>query len=100
MLYYFESDKSADPKGMLPLEDLICRTTSERAHAFALSDAKAKGGVLKSAKPVKGTGMQAGHHTVFNLAAASEAERQEWMRAIRECVLVSRYQAGVPAPAP
>ena len=60
VLYYFEDVKSPDPKGLVPLEDVTVKTTSEKPFAFTLAHDAADGAKLKSAKSgKKGGSMQA-----------------------------------------
>ena len=59
VLYYFEDAKSPEPKGLVPLEDVTVKTSSEKAFAFTLLHDAADGGKLKSAKSgKKGGSMQ------------------------------------------
>ena len=91
VLYYFDEPKAASPKGVLPLEDVVVRSSAERPFAFSLSHAEADGGLIKSAKR-RGSGgsgsLIRGGHERFVFAAESEEERQRWMRALRENAII------------
>ena len=50
VLYYFETPKDNAPKGLVPLENVVARTTSGKPFAFALVSADDGRGVIKSAK--------------------------------------------------
>jgi len=94
VLYYFDDPKAAAPKGVLPLEDVIVRASSERPFAFILSHSESAGGRIKSAKAAKSGATRGslvqGHHAAFLFAADSEEERQRWMRALKMEATVSR----------
>ncbi|KAL1507822.1 hypothetical protein AB1Y20_007430 [Prymnesium parvum] len=93
VLYYFEDVKNPEPKGLVPLEDVTVRSSSEKPFAFTLHHDAADGGKLKSAKSTKpGGAMQAGKHTSFVFAADSEEDRQRWMRAVRNEVQGTRWR--------
>jgi len=94
VLYYFDDPKATAPKGVVPVEDIVVRTSSERPFAFSLSHSEAAGQLLTSAKmgtkgKSRGTLVQ-GHHDTFLFAAESEEERQRWMRALNKEARVSR----------
>ena len=87
VMYYFDEPKAAAPKGMVPLENVVVRTSTERAFAFSLTHSEAEGGLLKSAKRQGADGsMVQGGHTNFVFAAESEEDRQRWIRSLRENV--------------
>jgi len=93
VLYYFEDAKSPEPKGLVPLEDVAVRTSSEKPFAFTLSHVAGDNAKFKSAKATKAGGsMQAGKHTVFVFAADSEDERKRWMRAVASEVQGTRWR--------
>jgi hypothetical protein len=91
VLYYFEEKKSAQFKGMVPLEDVIVRASAERPFAFTLELAHSKTGVIKSAKAAADGSMTQGKHSVFLFAAESADERAAWLRALNESILISRF---------
>ena len=98
VLYYFDDPKSPAPKGLLPLEDVVVRHSSEKTFAFVLSSSEEAGAVLKSAKlsSLGGAGasssLEAGRHTSFVFAAESAEDRRRWVRAMRESAISSRFQ--------
>jgi hypothetical protein len=53
VLYYFDNKRAAAPKGVVPLEDIVVRSSVERSFAFSLSHSEAEGGRIKSAKALK-----------------------------------------------
>jgi cytohesin len=88
VLYYFDNKRAAAPKGVVPLEDIVVRSSVERSFAFSLSHSEAEGGRIKSAKALKsgsssGSLIQ-GRHATFVFAAESDAERQRWIRALKK----------------
>lgn len=94
VLYYFESPKDPTPKGLVPLENIVVRTTADKPFAFALSSSDHEGGVIKSAKAKKeGGGMESGAHEKFIFAADSDGERMRWLHAIRENVKASEAKS-------
>lgn len=90
VLYYFDSPKELQPKGLVPLEQVIVRTSQERPFSFMLSCSLHAGGILKSAKAKADGAMHQGHHTAFLFAAENAAEREGWVRAINENILCNR----------
>jgi hypothetical protein len=68
----------------------IVRNSLDRPHGFALASSESQKGKLKSAKSSHGA-MEAGRHTSFIFAAETEEERREWMRALRDKSVSSRF---------
>lgn len=94
VLYYFEDEKSPEPKGILPLEDVSVSASAEKSFAFSLTHDG--GEAIKSAKTVGASGskrgsLEPGRHTTFVFAAEAEEDRQRWMRALRENALRKRW---------
>jgi len=96
VLYYFETPKDNAPKGLVPLENVVARTTSGKPFAFALVSADDGRGVIKSAK-AKAGGMKHGSHGKFIFAADSDAERTRWLDAIQANSKASEYQSRIAA---
>jgi len=91
VLYYFESPKDVKPKGLVPLEDVIVRTSKDRPFSFSLTCGQHEGGLLKSAKAGADGAMSAGKHTAFIFAADNAQERDDWQRALHENIICTRF---------
>lgn len=92
-LYYFTSPKDAAPLGIVPLEGVEVRPTSRSQASFEVRPAALPGAqagprhvrsVRASSYRPGGALVEQGHHASFRFRAASAAERQRWVDAIRE----------------
>lgn len=83
-LYYFEGEESVQPKGTIPLENLLVRESageSKRHNVFEIV-CEGEDGAVKAAK-TKGGKVVQGKHSSYRIQAADRLEMDEWMRAIR-----------------
>ncbi|GMH67266.1 hypothetical protein TL16_g04636 [Triparma laevis f. inornata] len=79
-LYYFEDDKSNDPKGYIPLENV--NVSKSKKHKKGLELTPMKGELLKSVKYSRSGELVLGEHKVAELKAQSIEESWEWYEAI------------------
>lgn len=83
-LYYFEDDKSNDPKGFIPLDRVNVPKSSR--HKKGLELLPAEGELVKSAKYSRLGEVVPGEHKVVELKAQSEEDMWEWYAAISKCI--------------
>lgn len=82
-LTYFEDDKTSDPKGYIPMVDVGVRKTDKTKHKKGIELFPKNGGMLKSAKYLRGE-LVVGEHQIAELKAESMDECWEWLAAIND----------------
>ena len=83
-LYYFEDDKSNDPKGYIPLENV--NVSKSKKHKKGLELTPVKGELLKSVKYSRSGELVLGEHKVAELKAQSVEDCWEWYEAITRVI--------------
>jgi cytohesin len=82
-LYYFENEEATQPKGTIPLENLIVREASDykRPSCFEIIAEGGEDQAVKAAK-TKGGKVVQGKHSSYRIQAADRLEMEEWIRSI------------------
>ncbi|ELU02826.1 hypothetical protein CAPTEDRAFT_163136 [Capitella teleta] len=85
-LYYFEFTQDKEPKGIIPLENIQIRivTDGKKPNCFELY--ATNNDVIKACKTDSEGKVVEGKHTVYRMSAASEDEREEWIKCIRASI--------------
>ncbi|XP_070579909.1 cytohesin-1-like isoform X2 [Ptychodera flava] len=88
-LYYFEYTTDKEPRGIIPLENLSVKCIeskeSKKSYSFELFSADDKE-VIKACKTDKDGKVVEGRHQVYRMSAATEEEREEWIKCIRASI--------------
>jgi len=88
-LYYFQHTAETVPKGIIPLENVCVRAVSgegDKQWQFELFNKSAAVNTVKGCKTDKAGTVVVGNHKVYKMVAASEEERNEWIRCIEEAM--------------
>eukprot|EP00914_Ancora_sagittata_P014903 GHVO01029272.1.p1 GENE.GHVO01029272.1~~GHVO01029272.1.p1 ORF type:complete len:252 (+),score=21.72 GHVO01029272.1:66-758(+) len=85
-LYYFEFTQDKEPKGIIPLENIQIRivTDGKKPNCFELY--ATNNDVIKACKTDSEGKVVEGKHTVYRMSAASEDEREEWIKCIKASI--------------
>ncbi|CAO1300560.1 unnamed protein product [Diamesa serratosioi] len=88
-LYYFEYTTDKEPRGIIPLENILVReckiTDRSKPHCFELY---AGGGadIIKACKTDSEGKVVEGKHTVYRMSAATEEEKLEWIKCLTHSI--------------
>uniref|UniRef100_A0A8D2ME87 Cytohesin 4 n=2 Tax=Passerellidae TaxID=1729112 RepID=A0A8D2ME87_ZONAL len=84
-LYYFEYTTDKEPRGIIPLENLSVRKVDDpkKPNCFELFIPNCKGQKIKACKTDGDRKVVEGKHQSYKISAATPAERDEWIEAIR-----------------
>ncbi|XP_030905809.1 cytohesin-4 isoform X2 [Melopsittacus undulatus] len=84
-LYYFEYTTDKEPLGIIPLENLSVRKVDDpkKPNCFELFIPNCKGQKIKACKTDGDGKVVEGKHQSYKISAATPAERDEWIEAIR-----------------
>ncbi|XP_052646528.1 cytohesin-4 [Harpia harpyja] len=87
-LYYFEYTTDKEPLGIIPLENLSVRKVDDpkKPNCFELFNPKCKGQKIKACKTDGDGKVVEGKHQSYKISAATPAERDEWIEAIRTSI--------------
>uniref|UniRef100_H2Y8B8 PH domain-containing protein n=1 Tax=Ciona savignyi TaxID=51511 RepID=H2Y8B8_CIOSA len=93
-LYYFEYPADKEPKGIIPLENLQIResTDQRKPHCFELylpEDALLQ--TIKAAKTDSEGRVVEGKHSTYRMSAATPDEKEDWIRCIRKSISKDPY---------
>jgi len=82
-LYYFEFTTDKEPRGIIPLENIKIREVADRnkPHCFELFSGGNE--VIKACKTDSEGKVVEGKHTVYRMSAATEEEKEEWIKCIQ-----------------
>lgn len=81
-LYYFEYTTDKEPRGIIPLENVSVRIVQDRhkQHCFELYAVGAP--CIKACKTDSDGKVVEGKHSVYRMSAATQEEKDEWVRCI------------------
>ena len=93
-LYYFEYTSDKEPKGIIPLENLQIRESTEqkKPNTFELylpEDALVQ--TIKAAKTDSEGRVVEGKHTTYRMSAATSTDKDEWIKCIRRSISQDPY---------
>jgi len=85
-LYYFEFTTDKEPRGIIPLENIKIREVADRnkPHCFELFSGGNE--VIKACKTDSEGKVVEGKHTVYRMSAATEEEKEEWIKCIQQSI--------------
>lgn len=100
-LYYFEYTTDKEPRGIIPLENVLVRelldSKSSRPNTFELFSALGPGEVIKACKTDADGKVNEGRHTYYRMASATKEEKDQWVNSIRQSISVSPFYDMVAA---
>lgn len=100
-LYYFEYTTDKEPRGIIPLENVLVRelpdSKSSKPNTFELYSAQGPGEVIKACKTDSDGKVNEGRHTYYRMAASTREEKDQWVNSIRQSVSVSPFYDMVAA---
>ncbi|XP_058789632.1 cytohesin-1 isoform X2 [Phymastichus coffea] len=85
-LYYFEYTTDKEPRGIIPLENIQVREVQDRnkPHCFELYAAGTE--FIKACKTDSEGKVVEGKHTVYRMSAATNEEKDEWIKCVRQSI--------------
>jgi len=85
-LYYFEYTTDKEPRGIIPLENIEVREVHDRqkSHCFELYATSTD--FIKACKTDSEGKVVEGKHTVYRMSAATQEEREEWVKCVRQSI--------------
>ncbi|XP_046735356.1 cytohesin-1 isoform X4 [Diprion similis] len=85
-LYYFEYTTDKEPRGIIPLENIQVREVQDRhkPHCFELYAAGSE--FIKACKTDSEGKVVEGKHTVYRMSAATDEEKDEWIKCVRQSI--------------
>ncbi|CRK90340.1 CLUMA_CG004014, isoform A [Clunio marinus] len=88
-LYYFEYTTDKEPRGIIPLENILVReckvADKSKPHCFELY-AGGYGDIIKACKTDSEGKVVEGKHTVYRMSAATEEEKNEWIKCLTHSI--------------
>lgn len=100
-LYYFEFTTDKEPRGIIPLENVLVRdipdAKSSKPNTFELYSASGSGEVIKACKTESDGKVNEGRHTYYRMAASSKEEKDQWISSIRQSISVNPFYDMVAA---
>ncbi|XP_077980682.1 cytohesin-2-like isoform X2 [Glandiceps talaboti] len=88
-LYYFEYTTDKEPRGIIPLENLLVKEIdskeSRKPWCFELFSSDGKE-VIKACKTDADGKVVEGRHQVYRMSAASQEEREDWIKSIQASI--------------
>lgn len=100
-LYYFEYTTDKEPRGIIPLENVLVReipdSKSSKPNTFELYSALGPGEVIKACKTDSDGKVNEGRHTYYRMSASTREEKDQWMNSIRQSISVSPFYDMVAA---
>ncbi|XP_064595566.1 cytohesin-1-like isoform X2 [Liolophura sinensis] len=85
-LYYFQYTTDKEPKGIIPLENIMVRETHDRHKPNCFELYSGSNEIIKACK-VDGEGkVVEGRHAVYKMSASTPEEKEEWMRCIKASI--------------
>lgn len=100
-LYYFENTTDKEPRGIIPLENVLVReipdSKSSKPNSFELYSALGSGEVIKACKTDADGKVNEGRHTHYRMAASTREEKSQWVSSITQSISVSPFYDMVAA---
>jgi len=88
-LYYFQHTAETSPKGIIPLENVRVRPVSgegDKQWQFEIINISQHRDTVKGCKTDKAGTVVVGNHKVYRMVAASEEERNYWVKCLEESI--------------
>lgn len=100
-LYYFEYTTDKEPRGIIPLENVLVRelpdNKSSKPNTFELYSALGSGEVIKACKTDADGKVNEGRHTYYRMSATTKEEKDQWVNSIRQSISVNPFYDMVAA---
>lgn len=100
-LYYFDNTNDKEPRGIIPLENVLVRdipdSKSSKPNSFELYSALGPSEVIKACKTDSDGKVNEGRHTYYRMAASTREEMQQWVKSVRQSISVSPFYDMVAA---
>lgn len=100
-LYYFEYSTDKEPRGIIPLENVLVRdipdSKSSKQNTFELYSSLGPGEVIKACKTDADGKVNEGRHTYYRMAASCREEKDQWVNSIRQSISVNPFYDMVAA---
>lgn len=100
-LYYFEYTTDKEPRGIIPLENVLVRdipdSKSSKQNTFELYSALGPGEVIKACKTDSDGKVNEGRHTYYKMSASTKEEKDQWITSIRQSISVNPFYDMVAA---
>lgn len=100
-LYYFEYTTDKEPRGIIPLENVLVRevpdSKSSKPFSFELYSALGPGEVIKACKTDADGKVNEGKNTNYRMSASTKEERDQWVSSIRQSISVNPFYDMVAA---
>uniref|UniRef100_A0A6G1SMV3 Cytohesin-1 n=1 Tax=Aceria tosichella TaxID=561515 RepID=A0A6G1SMV3_9ACAR len=100
-LYYFEFTTDKEPRGIIPLENVLVRdlpdSKSSKPNSFELYSSLGPGEVIKACKTESDGKVNEGRHTYYRMSASSKEEKEQWISSIRQSISVNPFYDMVAA---
>lgn len=100
-LYYFEYTTDKEPRGIIPLENVLVRELPDnkapKPNTFELYSALGSGEVIKACKTDADGKVNEGRHTYYRMSATTKEEKDQWVNSIRQSISVNPFYDMVAA---
>lgn len=100
-LYYFEQTTDKEPRGIIPLENVLVREISDsksaKPNSFELYSSLGPDEVIKACKTDSDGKVNEGRHTYYRMAATTKEEKDQWVNSIRQSISVNPFYDMVAA---
>ncbi|XP_052768126.1 cytohesin-1-like isoform X1 [Mya arenaria] len=85
-LYYFQFTTDKEPKGIIPLENIQVRVSTDKSKSHCFELFAQQGEIIKACKVDKEGKVVEGKHNVYKMSAATAEEKDEWIKCIKSCI--------------
>lgn len=100
-LYYFEYTTDKEPRGIIPLENVLVRelldSKTSKPNTFELYSSLGPGEVIKACKTDADGKVNEGRHTYYRMSASTSEEKDQWVNSIRQSISVNPFYDMVAA---
>jgi cytohesin len=100
-LYYFEFTTDKEPRGIIPLENVLVRdipdSKSSKPNSFELYSSLGPGEVIKACKTESDGKVNERRNTYYRMSASSKEEQEQWISSIRQSISVNPFYDMVAA---
>lgn len=90
-LYYFEFTTDKEPRGIIPLENIKVRPVQDRSKPHCFELYATGDNIIKACKTDSEGKVVEGKHTVYRMSAASEDEREEWIKCLNQSISTNPF---------
>ncbi|XP_074599146.1 cytohesin steppke [Brevipalpus obovatus] len=92
-LYYLESNNDDEPRGIIPLENVLIREVHDKGkpNVFELYSSSGSNDVIKACKTDGEGRVMEGRHTVYRMSAATKEEKDLWVKCIKQTISHNPY---------